>query len=323
MNDEKQRHRHRSSFSNHHSSFSDWLQLFRVPNLLTVPGDPIAGAILASAGQGITVERVALVAMAGVGLYAAGLLMNDVVDIEIDKKERPGRPIASGVVSRSMATLVAVALGVISLVFCMVAGKEVAVVGLCLAAAILLYNGVLKNVPVLGAVTMGTCRALSVLLGASLVEGGMTSKLVVVAALILLAYITCVTLLARHETDEGDPPQALMWTPATVLTLGMLVFAYVAPLPGQRDMLILIGLIVLTCARGFVSTIRPQRGRGYRRAGSSTMPIVIGSLISNVMFAQAAFSFGSGAGMDGLIVAAVLIGLWVANRLLTTKFYAS
>ena len=103
----------------------------------------------------------------------------------------------------------------------------------------------------------------------------------------------------------------------------MLVFAYVAPLPGQRDMLILIALIVLTCARGFVSTIRPQRGRGYRRAGSSTMPIVIGSLISNVMFAQASFSFGSGAGLDGLIVAVVLIGLWVANRLLTTKFYAS
>ena len=202
-------HNHSSSHRTVHSSVKDWLQLFRVPNLLTVPGDPIAGAILASAGQGITVERVFLVAMASVGLYAAGLLMNDVVDVEVDKKERPGRPIASGVVSRSMATLVAVALGVSSLVFCMVAGKEVAVVGLCLAAAILLYNGLLKNVPVLGAATMGACRALSVLLGASLVEGGMTSRLVVVAALILLVYMTCVTLLARHEV-EGEPPAALI-----------------------------------------------------------------------------------------------------------------
>ncbi|MFH0909657.1 MAG: UbiA family prenyltransferase [bacterium] len=322
MNEERNIYRRPSSRASHRSSLKDWFQLLRVPNLLTVPGDPVAGALLASAGQGITVERVLLVAMASVGLYGAGLLMNDVVDVEIDKKERPGRPIASGVVSRSMATLLAVALGVIGLVFCMVAGPQAGVVGLCLAAAIMLYNGLLKGVPVLGALTMGACRALNVLLGAVLVTGGLSSRLVIAAALIMLAYIACVTLLAAHET-EGEPPSALMWTPATVLVLGMLVFAYLAPLPGQRDMLILIALIVLTSARGFVSALRPQRGRGYRRAGSSTMPIVIGSLISNVMFAQATFAFGSGAGTDGLIVAVALIGLWVANRLLTTKFYAS
>ena len=78
-NGHRSRHASRNHSSSHgsvHSSFKDWLQLFRLPNLLTVPGDPIAGAILASAGQGITVERVFLVAVASVGLYAAGLLMN-------------------------------------------------------------------------------------------------------------------------------------------------------------------------------------------------------------------------------------------------------
>ena len=54
-----------------------WLQLFRVPNLLTVPGDAMAGFLLAQAA-GLSAARphlrMALAAAVSLLIYAAGLL---------------------------------------------------------------------------------------------------------------------------------------------------------------------------------------------------------------------------------------------------------
>ena len=62
------------------SSLTAWLQLLRVGNLLTVPGDPIAGFLLAQA-WGLRASRpglrIAMAVSVSVLLYAAGLLWND------------------------------------------------------------------------------------------------------------------------------------------------------------------------------------------------------------------------------------------------------
>ncbi|NBV85120.1 MAG: hypothetical protein EBS01_02380 [Verrucomicrobia bacterium] len=74
-----------------------WLQLFRAPNLFTVPGDPIAGYLIAYAGFFDT--SIVFVTMASLAFYGAGLLLNDLIDIAEDRAERPNRPLPSGQVS--------------------------------------------------------------------------------------------------------------------------------------------------------------------------------------------------------------------------------
>ena len=64
-----------------------WLQLLRAPNLLTVPGDPVAGYLLAMHGGVPRMELLGAV-LASLFFYCAGLLLNDVRDLDEDRRDR-------------------------------------------------------------------------------------------------------------------------------------------------------------------------------------------------------------------------------------------
>ncbi len=193
-----------------------WLQLFRIPNLLTVPGDPIAGYYL-SLGIGTAhFVKLALAAAASLLLYAAGLLLNDLADEQEDRNVAPGRPLPSGRVQRRTVLIVCGTLFVLGFAMCALLGNQGRVIGVALIVLILLYNGMLKNVPFAGELTMGLCRGFSFLLGAS--QGVRLEARVFVIALIVTIYISVVTALAKQEHSEVRELSAV--TPETI---GMLV----------------------------------------------------------------------------------------------------
>ena len=72
-----------------------WAQLVRLPNVFTVLADVSAAFLLVSQGP-YPVGRFVLVVLAGVALYWAGMVLNDVFDIDRDRQERPARPIPAG-----------------------------------------------------------------------------------------------------------------------------------------------------------------------------------------------------------------------------------
>ena len=140
------------------------LQLIRLPNVLTAAADSLAGWLLGGGSLG-EAGRWAPLAIASMVLYAAGMALNDVFDTEIDRQERPGRPIPSGRVSRSFAGgLGAIGLVVGPLVAWLSGSSASLVVAGVLAAVILAYDAGLKRT-VLGPGVMGACRGLNLLLG--------------------------------------------------------------------------------------------------------------------------------------------------------------
>ena len=68
------------------------VELVRLPAALTVPGDTLAGA----AAAGRVDRRAAVLPLASVSLYWAGMALNDWADRDLDAVERPERPIPSG-----------------------------------------------------------------------------------------------------------------------------------------------------------------------------------------------------------------------------------
>lgn len=189
-----------------------WLQLFRVPNLLTVPGDPIVGLLLASQGAPVLVWRLIAVAMASLALYASGLAFNDYFDQDEDARDRPARPIPSGRISPAHARNAGAILMVAGLLICLALGVVPFAVGALLAVLTLLYNGHLKRVPVVGALNMGGCRGLSVLLGsAAYTAGPLLDPKAVAAAVIVTVYIATVTHLARREVESKHGPRLIGW----------------------------------------------------------------------------------------------------------------
>ena len=177
------------------SSAGAWLQLARISNTPTVVSNTVAGAVLASTVA--DTGTVAIVAGAMALFYTAGMILNDVLDYEVDLRERPERPLASGAVSRGAALVAVVVLFVVGLALLAIEGPEPFLAGLGLAALIVLYDAWHKGNP-LSPVLMGACRALVYFVAALAVAGEVPLE-VSTAAAVLLIYIVGLTRVAKAE----------------------------------------------------------------------------------------------------------------------------
>jgi 4-hydroxybenzoate polyprenyltransferase len=88
------------------SSWRNWLELTRISNLPTVLSSALVGTFMVTPllGDptlllGIILPVIVAIAM----FYIGGFVLNDVFDIEIDRVERPGRPLPSGRISLDTA----------------------------------------------------------------------------------------------------------------------------------------------------------------------------------------------------------------------------
>lgn len=139
---------------------------------------------------------------ATVGLYGGGVVFNDVFDAELDRTERPERPIPSGAASRRSAAL----LGTLLLLGGVAAAFQVSGASGLIAAAIavlaLVYDAVGKHQPVLGPLNMGACRGGNLLLGLSAVPAAVGTYWYL--ALLPVVYIAAITAISRGEVHGGD-----------------------------------------------------------------------------------------------------------------------
>jgi 4-hydroxybenzoate polyprenyltransferase len=160
------------------SALLSWLRLLRAPNVFTAIADIVAGFGLVAGWQGIKQHplSLALLVLASSFLYLAGMVLNDVADIDVDTKERPFRPLPSGAISlataRNLGWGLLVAGVIVGGATGWVHGQSLSIpirpliVSVMLATAIVLYNFAAKRTP-LGSLVMGSCRTLNWLLGMS------------------------------------------------------------------------------------------------------------------------------------------------------------
>ncbi len=207
-----------------------YLELVRLPNLFTAMADVAAGFLFThlglERGDGLTLG---LLLVASTLLYAAGVVLNDLFDLEIDRRRRPERPLPSGRVPIRSARKLGWGLlpaGVISAWCAALAGADPrpGVVAVVLAGVVVAYNARLKPT-LLGPPTMGACRALNLLLGMSLAPAGWGPPHLL-AATAIGVYISGVTWFARNEATRSRRwPLAAA---AVVVVAGMLLLE---PLP--------------------------------------------------------------------------------------------
>jgi len=175
------------------------LRLCRIPNVFTAFANVVAGVVLARRG-GFEARDLLLVAASG-AFYTAGMVLNDVFDRDVDARERPERPIPSGAVPAAAAGALGIGLLGLGLALSGAASPRSLGVGAALAAAILLYDGVLKGGGA-GPLAMGLCRALNVTLGLTAAPPAEPWPWAAPAAAGL--YTAALTYLARDEVG-GSP----------------------------------------------------------------------------------------------------------------------
>jgi 4-hydroxybenzoate polyprenyltransferase len=128
------------------------------------------------------------------------MALNDYADRELDRTERPERPIPSGRVTPGFALRLATGLTVAGVGLAGLAGgRRALAVAVPLAAAVWAYDLVLKSTPA-GPVGMAACRGLDVLLGA----GAGRLRPAVPAALAVATHAFTVTAISRDEVSGGS-----------------------------------------------------------------------------------------------------------------------
>jgi len=290
----------------------------RVPNLFTVPGDPLAGALLSTVGLPGPGWATALGA-AGASLlfYGAGLISNDWFDLAEDRRDRPARPLPSGRATPGAALAVAFVCGLAGLALAAGLSPAAGWVAAGLLTAILLYNAWAKRVPLLGPALLGLCRGGSVMLGATAAAGPQAwDGLAVPAAFGVAAYVLLVSLVAAGEA-QARPLGVLPWLPAAaLLALG----AGIALLGGEWSRgvhaLVALGWAAAACANAVWT------GRALR--GMPAPPLVsasVGRYLRGLLPIQAALLALSGG--PGLWFSLLPMLAWPVAARVGRRFYAS
>ena len=210
----------------HWGTLSDWAQLVRLPNSFTLISDTTAASLIVGSFL-MPVPAFVLALLASFCAYWAGMILNDVVDIEEDRIARPSRPLPAGRISPVIAGHVANGMLLIGPLLILVATNIYAPqklwMGAAFGAAVLLsltvrsYDSPLKRT-FIGPVLMGLCRTLNILMaGCCMLAVGKVETapiaLVWYAGAIGL-YIMGVTVYAKREEADSQ---------AGTLTFGLIL----------------------------------------------------------------------------------------------------
>src|SRR3972149_1018425 len=185
----------------------DYFELMRLPNVFTAIADVAMGFLFV--GEPVEGAHFILLAffLASSGLlYLAGVVLNDVFDMELDSHERPYRPLPSGRIPLDTARrlgwqLLIVGTGLGWAAAFLNGDMHTGIVVTILAICIVIYDAKIKST-VFGPVLMGVCRMLNVLFGMSAASALFAGEHWAVAGAIGL-YITGVTWFSRTETDRS------------------------------------------------------------------------------------------------------------------------
>ena len=153
--------------------------------------------------------------------YTAGMYLNDLFDLELDRRERPERPLPSGQLTEREALGATVLLFSVG-TFCLsLLGTAPLLSGLVLVALIVLYDAWHKTNP-LSPVLMASTRVM-VYVTAFVAFSPVFTFALIFWALLLGLYVVGLTYIAKTETRTltGYWPAALLYLPALIGALAL------------------------------------------------------------------------------------------------------
>jgi 4-hydroxybenzoate polyprenyltransferase len=288
-----------------------YLELVRLPNLFTAVGDIVAGYLIVGRGADVSWQTLALLMVASVCLYAGGVVLNDYFDRDVDAVERPERPLPSGRIQERDALKLGALLLAAGCVLAAGAGLPSLVVAALLAGCIVLYDARGKRIEYVGSLNMGACRFLDVVLGAS----GAASLhpetwfwSVLPVALIVLLYISAVTLLATGEVWGGNRVISSLVFGAIVVVIGGVIWLGVT---GQ----LAVPLSALPFLALFAAATLRVVGRVVAAPTAPNIRTAIKTCVLSLILLDAAIAAGAGGLSYGLGIAILILPALYAARL--------
>lgn len=237
------------------------VRITRLQNCFAAGLAAVLGAYLNGARLPTDAGILSLAAMIVVVVVALGNVANDLVDVEVDRVGKPGRPLPSGDIARPMALVLAAALGLSALGLIAFLPLPATVFAVSAMVLGVVYSLQLKSTVLIGNGVVAALSASTLLFGGSLV--GPPGSAVVAATCIVFPFVFGREVLkdiADHESDRASGITTVSTRlgrrqSRLVFTLSMGLFCLAAlllPALGIGD----VGYLVVIALFGVAPTLR-------------------------------------------------------------------
>lgn len=288
----------------------EYLLLIRLPNVFTAPSNILTGYFAAvTVAEANSVHLTALMVSSGL-LYIGGIVLNDYFDVEIDKRERPFRPLPSGNISKRHALTIGIVAMLIANTIALILGPISFAVSLLLTFAIIVYDYRLKHGPS-GPFAMGSARFLNVIFGASpvlLYLNNHSYAIVGTAAASLFLYIVAITLLSKKETGNERPNSTIVF----LMVFGVISAVAILGLLLQLQWAFLVNLSIFAVV--MIVTLRQYLMKELPSVQKAVRNMVISVIILDSIFVS---------GTAGLLYGLATLLLIAPAVILAKKLYVT
>jgi 4-hydroxybenzoate polyprenyltransferase len=290
-----------------------FLRLMRLANVITAVSDIMAGIAIAGYfnnmdGGQFSIRPVLLYIIATIGLYGGGVVFNDVFDAELDKAERPERPIPSGLISKKTAAFFALLLMIIGTAAAAMIHPEglfsvSGILAIAIAIAAVVYDKWGKHHTVIGPLNMGLCRGLNLLLGMSILPHVLSDYWFI--SLVPIVYIAAITMISRGEVHGGS--RSTLYGAVALYSIVIASILYIAF--NNNTIWYSIAFIILLALMIFPPLQRAIRDPRGPLIGKAVKAGVIALIVMNAAWAAA---FGT-LYFALLILLLLPVSLWLAK----------
>jgi 4-hydroxybenzoate polyprenyltransferase len=283
-----------------------YLELLRPANVVTAIADVLAGFAIAGLRHP---ETLPWLLVSSCCLYAGGVVLNDVFDRDLDRIERPERPIPSGRVRTRDAALLGGGLLVAGVALAAMATAMAAAIALAIALVVLVYDAWGKRQAPIAPLNMAMCRALNLMLGVAAVPAALAGAWPIAA--VPLLYIYAITVLSRGEVHGSSARAASSALIILVAAIGALLLVVVRTADPMAAALVLTAALAWRVIPAFVAALRRPVPATIRTA------VKRGILSLVLVDATIAASFAGPLFAAAVLVTGLLAG-WLARRFAVT-----
>ena len=294
-----------------------YLTLFRLPNVFTAPSNILAGYYTVVEPANASGLHLAILIICSILLYLSGIVLNDYFDIEVDRRERPLRPLPAGTVSKRKVLLIGIVFIIAANFISLLVSTSTFIIAAILSGTIVSYDYRMKY-SVYGPGMMGAARALNVMLGSSpifltTVLNTNNSARIAVVTVSLFLFVFAISRLSRKEIDETDKVRTAKGS--FLMIFAVLAIIIVSGLVGVflKDLFANLALFAII----MIITFKPLLQR--QPLSSKDIQRTIKTMVLSIIVLDSAFVSGSAGTAYGLVTLMLIMPAIILSR----KFYVT
>jgi len=293
----------------------DYLVLIRFPNLFTIPSNIIVGfsqlVLFPEAG----IENLLLLMTTSILLYVVGIIINDYRDLEIDRKERPDRPLPAGKISPRSALAFVFVAAISAIFLATLVGIPSVFLAVILLIAIIAYDCWLKN-NFLGYFAIALARVINVVLGYSagitlLISNQNEITRLSVILISTFLYVTAISYISRREV-ESSPKKSNFQISTVLLSLIPAILTFFT-LSGVFKWDLFLSLII------FIGMLIKSLVGKYGSPNPEVAKKIVRNLVLSIIILDSTFLSGTLGFAYGLSLLVLLIPAVILSR----RFYVT